>query len=338
MLRKTPLQNAITAFAISMMLCSCNSASNSNQRSEPQYPSFTYSKVGSALDNSYSVTDLFIVGNNVYLTLSDQDESTFGYAMVDKNSNLTTSYQTKYLVTPQNHQYSLIGNMVVNQDNGMLYVPAAYPSGDHYNYTWLKYESTATQSTDSVGDYAVTESLSSQFALTSASFFNDIIYANYAGTLIGFAENTSNKLFQDDKLLLSWQDAFAVDKEGLVAINEENNALVRISLDHKARTQIGESFSTLANRGFEAMPKFTIYNDTIYILAIHRNLNSKKPYISLCSISDTASDTTTWDCKVSPNSLKLGYQLINLDADKNTGKIYFVANNLVDGTQLYVVN
>ena len=67
----------------------------------------------------------------------------------------------------------------------------------------------------------------------------------------------------------------------MVAINNNDNGLVRISLDNNSRAQIGDDFVTLANKGFEAMPKFTIYNHTIYILAIHRTGSNQTPFSAL---------------------------------------------------------
>lgn len=284
------------------------------------------------------MNNLFVVGDNIYLSLSDQDESTFGYATIAKDANSATGYQTRYLTTPNDHQYSLVGDMVVNHNNAMIYVPVTYSDSGSYNYTWLKYESNAINAMGSSGDYSVPADLISQFALKSASFFDDVIYANYDGHLIGFSEDSSNKLFQDDKLLLSWQDSFSVDKNGLIAINEDEQSIVRIPLDNKAKTQIGESFDVLANLGFEAMPKFTVYKDTIYILTLYRNGSNQKPYIGLCSIRNDAQPNNKWACKVSSVSLDVGNRLINLDADEHTGKIYFVINSLSNGTQLYVIN
>lgn len=320
------------------LLCSCNSAANSNQTTETQYQSFSYQQVGTVLNNNYNVNNLFVSSDKIYLSLADQEESTFGYAEIDKNASSSGSYKTIYLTTPNDHQYSLIGDMVVNQDDSTLYVPVAYINGSTYNYTWLKYKSDATVAFDSVGNYSVSLESSSQFALKSASFASGVVYANYAGDLVGFAEDSSKKLFQDSQLLLSWQDTFAIDGNEMVAINDNDNGLIRVSLDNKNRSQIGEDFVTLANNGFEAMPKFTIYNHSIYILAIHRSGSNQTPHLALCSISDTADLNDSWDCKVGTTPLPIGNQLINLEVDKQTGKIYFVLNSLANGTQLYVIN
>ena len=320
------------------LLSACNSAANSSQTAEPQYQSFSYAKVGTALDPDYSVNNLFVSGDNVYLSLADQDDSTFGYAKISKKASSSDNYQTAYLTTPTDHQYSLIGDMVVNQDDSILYVPVAYLSGSVYDYTWLKYKPDTTTSFDRVGNYLVSSESSSQFALKSASFDNGIVYANYAGNLVGFSESGSKELFKDSELLLSWQDSFTISKNWMIAINNNDNGLVRVSLDNKSRAQIGEDFVTLANKGFEAMPKFTIYNHTIYILAVHRTGSNQTPYLALCSISDAADINTGWDCKVGTNPLTMNSQLINLDVDKHTGKLYFVSYSLANGSQLYVIN
>ena len=330
---------ALTITIISgALLSACNSAANSNQTAEPQYQSFSYAKVGTALNPDYSVNNLFVSGDKVYLSLADQDESTFGYAEISKKASSSDNYQTVYLTTPTDHQYSLIGDMVVNQDDSILYVPVAYLSGSVYDYTWLKYKPDTTRSFDSVGNYLVSSESSSQFALKSASFDNGIVYANYAGNLVGFSESGSKELFKDSQLLLSWQDSFAISKNWMIAINDNDNGLVRVPLDNKSRAQIGEDFVTLANKGFEAMPKFTIYNHTIYILAVHRTGSNQTPYLALCSISDAADINTGWDCKVGTNPLTMNSQLINLDVDKYTGKLYFVSYSLANGSQLYVIN
>ena len=334
---KKMFRNSAIAIMLGWLLCGCNSAANSSQTAEPQYQSFSYAKVGAPLNTDYSVNNLFVSGNNVYLSLEDQEESTFGYAEIGQNASSSDSYKTIYLTTPNDHQYSLIGDMVVNQDDSTLYVPVAYINGSTYNYTWLKYKSDATVAFDSVGNYPVSLESSSQFALKSASFANGVVYANYAGDLVGFAEDSSKKLFQDSQLLLSWQDTFAIEENEMVAINDNDNGLIRVSLDNKNRSQIGEDFVTLANKGFEAMPKFTIYNHSIYILAIHRSGINQTPHLALCSISDSSDANSAWDCKVAANALVTGNQLVNLDVDKHTGKLYFVAETLAGGTQLYVI-
>lgn len=332
-------QGSAIAIVISALLCACNGAANSsNQTAETQYPSFNYAKVGVALNPDYSVNNLFVSGDKVYLSLADQDESTFGYAEISKNASSSDNYQTVYLTMPTDHQYSLIGDMTVNQDDSILYVPVAYLSGNSYNYTWLKYKPAATTSFDSVGNFLVSSESSAQFALKSASFSDGVVYANYAGNLVGFSESGSKELFKDSQLLLSWQDSFAISKNWMIAINDNDNGLVRVSLDNKNRAQIGEDFVALANKGFEAMPKFTIYNHIIYILAIHRTGSSQTPHLALCSISDAADVNTGWDCKVGVNSLTMGSQLINLDVDKYTGKLYFISHSLANGSQLYVIN
>lgn len=328
---------AITVI-LGALLSACNSAANSNQTAEPQYQSFSYAKVGPALNPDYSVNNLFLSGDSVYLSLADQDESTFGYAKISKNASSSDDYHTEYLTTPTDHQYSLIGDMVVNQDDSTLYIPVAYPNGSVYNYTWLKYKTGSTTSFDSVGNYQVSSESSSQFALKSASFDNGIVYANYAGNLVGFSESGSKEVFKDSQLLLSWQDSFSISKNWMIAINDNDNGLVRVSLDNKSRAQVGEDFVALANKGFEAMPKFTIYNHIIYILAIHRTGSNQTPHLALCSISDTAGTNTGWACKVGTNPLTMNSQLINLDVDKHTGKLYFVSYSLANGSQLYTIN
>ena len=85
-------------------------------------------------------------------SLADQDESTFGYAEISKMQSSSDNYQAVYLTMPTDHQYSLIGDMTVNQDDSILYVPVAYLSGNSYNYTWLKYKP-ATTSFDSVWEF-----------------------------------------------------------------------------------------------------------------------------------------------------------------------------------------
>ncbi len=332
------LQKPAILVVLSTLIFGCNSAANNNQNTTPQYQTFAYSKVGTALSSNYTVNNLFVSGSNVYLTLSDQDESTFGYAKISKIAVSSDKFQTVYLTTPKDHQYSLIGDMVVNQNDSTIYVPVAYVGKDVYNYTWLKYESDATTSLDNIGNYSVSNELSSQFALKSATFSNGVIYANYAGNLIGFSENSSKELFNENNLLLSWQDSFSVEENEIIAIDDSDSGLVSISLSNKNRSAIGEDFIALANKGFEAMPKFAIYNHRIYILAIHRSGNAQTPYLALCSINDTAIANDNWDCKVSTNSLTTGNRLINLDVDRQTGKIYFIAERSSGDTQLYVIN
>jgi hypothetical protein len=122
-------QGSAIAIVISALLCACNGAANSsNQTAETQYPSFNYAKVGVALNPDYNVNNLFVSGDKVYLSLSDQDESTFGYAEISKNASNSDNYQTVYLTMPTDHQYSLIGDMTVNQDDSILYVAGLYLS------------------------------------------------------------------------------------------------------------------------------------------------------------------------------------------------------------------
>ncbi len=332
-------QRSAIVIVLSALLYGCNSAANSNnQPVETQYENFSYTKVGAALNAEYSVNNLFVSNGSIYLSLADQEESTFGYAQIDKNASSSGSYQTIYLTTPNDHQYSLIGDMVVNQDDSTFYVPVAYLNGSVYDYTWLKYKPGATVSFGRVGNYPVSYESSSQFALKSASFSGGMIYANYASNLVGFAENSSKELFKDNQLLLSWQDSFTVDGNEMIAINQNDDGLVRLLLDSKSQSPIGENFVALASKGFEAMPKFTIYNHNIYTLAIYRSGSNQTPHLALCQISDAANSTDEWGCKVAKNSLTVGSQLINLDVDKQTGKLYFVSYNLVNGTQLYVIN
>lgn len=323
---------------LSTLIFGCNSAANNNQNTTPQYQTFAYSKVGTALGSDYTVNNLFVSGNNVYLSLSDQDENTFGYAKISKTAVSSDKFQTAYLTTPKDRQYSLIGDMVVNQDDSTIYVPVVYIGKDGYYYTWLKYESDAITPFDNVGNYSVSNELSAQFALKSATFSNGVIYANYAGNLIGFSENSSKELFNENNLLLSWQDSFSVEENKIIAINDNDSGLVSISLSNKNRSAIGDDFVALANKGFEAMPKFAIYHHNIYILAIHRSGNAQTPYLALCSINDAAVANSNWNCKVSTNSLTAGNRLINLDVDRQTGKIYFIAERLAGDTQLYVIN
>lgn len=339
MIKTKLFQRLVIAFVSTVLLSACNSAANSSsQTAETQYPSFNYTKVGSMLSPDYSVNNLFVSGDSIYLSLADEDESTFGYAKISKNASSSDNYNRVYLTTPTDQQYSLIGDMVVNQDDSTIYIPVAYLSGSVYNYTWLKYKPDATKSFDNVGNYLVSSESFAQFALKAASFDSGIIYANYAANLVGFSESSSKELFKDSQLLLSWQDSFAISKNWMIAINNNDNGLVRISLDNNSRAQIGDDFVTLANKGFEAMPKFTIYNHTIYILAIHRTGSNQTPHLALCSISDTADINTGWDCKVGTNPLTMNSQLINLDVDKHTGKLYFVSYSLANGSQLYVIN
>lgn len=338
MFRVKFVRNSAITLILSILMCACNSAANNSQNTETQYPVFSYTKVGHALGGSYSVNNLFVSGGNVYLSLADSDEGTFGYAKISKNAAYSDDYQTVYLTTPKDQQYSLIGDMVVNQQNSILYVPVAYMNGSNYIYTWLKYKPDTNISYDYVGSYQLESSLHSQFALKSASFSDGVLYANYAGNLIGFSEDGSKELFKENQLLLSWQDSFSIEENNMIAINNNDNGLVKIRLDNKERSELGENFVALANKGFEAMPKFTIYNHTIYILAIHRIGAEQAPHLALCSIRDNTSANNTWSCKVAANAMSTGNRLINLDVDKQTGKIYFISENLTNGTQLYVIN
>ena len=328
------LKTAWSVLSLVFLLVACTSSSDNQSQN-----SFSYTPVGQQLSADYTVNNLFVGSGNVYLTLTDTEDSTFGYARVATTADASTAYQFEYLTLPSSPQYIIIGDMVIDEHRAQLYVPVASQSGAFYNYTWLQYEAGATEPNSSlVGSYQVAMSSANQFALNSAAFFNGSIYANYGGHIIGFNTVNGQVAQRKDNFFVSSQDAFWIqDKNTVVAIGSDANSVVRKDPESNTQTQIGESFSTLEDQGFEVSPHFTVHDGVVSILAIKRSETTDLAHLTLCRVG-LQSDTNRWTCAVSNTPLPADAQIINIDTDAVTGSMYFVLHSLAQGSQLYKIN
>lgn len=316
-----------------MLLTGCSSDNAQTQTG------LSYSPVGQPLRPDYTVNNLYVGLDNVYLTLDDDAESTFGYAMVSGEADATKQYQLTYLTLPNMPQYIIIGDMVIDDQKAQLYVPVASINGAFYNYTWLQYDSGATApNASTVGAYSVAAGLANQFALTSASFYNGSIYADYAGNLIGFSTVNGQVRLRNEGFLVFAQDGFVIlDKNNVVAISADGNSVVLKDPETNTQSQIGESFSVLGDRGLEVSPHFTVSDSIVYVLAIQRSETTDQAHLALCKAS-LSTPADPWACKVSDTGLPNGSQIINLDVHRGTGSVYFVLYSLATGSQLYRIN
>lgn len=319
-------------------ICAVVACSNSSDNSG-QTRSFSYTEVGQKLSRDYAVNNLFVDDKYVYLTLSDDMDDTFGYAKISSAAGADIPYQFTYLTLPATPSYKLIGEMVIDEERSQLYIPVAIASGANYNYTWLQYESGKTTPNDVlIGSYSVPNDLAKQFALETATFYNNSIFANYAGSVIGFNTVSGQASLRLENVLVSSQDAFSIqDKNTVIAISDDGNRIVRIDPATRAQIQLGESFSVLGEKGFEVSPHFTVNKNVVYILAVKRSVSTNLPHLVLCNTPINA-DLKQWDCKTSETPISTGSQIINIDNDTRSGTLYFVLQNLKQGTQLYRIN
>lgn len=326
--------NQLLAIVSIVILAACTSSQDDSPQS-----GLSYSAVGQLLNADYTVNNLYVGFDKVYLTLADDEDSTFGYAMISGEADANARYELAYLTLPDTPQYIIIGDMVIDESTAQLYVPVARINGAFYNYTWLQYESGATVPNASpIGSYSVAAGLANQFALTSASFYHGSIYADYAGHLIGFNTSNGQVRLRKDDFLVSALDGFVIlDKNNVVAINGDGNSVVVKDPESNAQRQIGESFTVLEDRGLEVSPHFAVHDGIVYILAIQRSVATDLAHLALCTTS-LQSNAEQWSCKVSDTSLSQGSQIINLDTHAGTGAVYFVLQSLAQGTQLYRIN
>lgn len=319
-------------------ICAVVACSNSSDNAG-QTRSLSYTAVGQTLSRDYTVNNLFVDNKHVYLTLSDDMDDTFGYAKISSVAAADVPYQFTYLKLPATPSYTIIGEMVIDEERSQLYIPVAIANGANFNYTWLQYESGKTTPNDiQVGSYLVPNDLAKQFALETATFYNNSIFANYAGSVIGFNTVSGQASLRLENVLVSSQDAFSIqDKNTVIAISDDGNRIVRIDPATRAPIQLGESFSVLGEKGFEVSPHFTVNNNIVYMLAMKRSESTNLAHLALCNTPINA-DSKQWDCKTSETPLGNGSQIINIDSDTSSGTLYFVLQNLKQGTQLYRVN
>ena len=324
----------LAVLTASCLLTACNSSSDT-----PPQRSLSYSAVGRPLNTDFTVNNLFVAVDSVYLTHGDSEDGNLGYAKIPANAGADHAYHLTYLTLPASTQYTVIGDMVIDELKAQVYLPVASLNGGFYNYAWLQYESGATAPNAlPVGSYKVTAGLANQFALESATVFNGSIYANYAGTVVGFNTSTGQVGLQKENFLVSSQDAIWIqDKNTVIAINSDGNSIVRKNPETNEQIQIGESFSTLHDQGFEVSPHFTVHEGLVSVLAIQRSETTGHSHLALCRVG-YQSGANKWACDVSLEKLPHGSQILNLDTDVKTGSIYFVLQSLAHGSQLYKIN
>ena len=323
----------ISATKLTFMLAAALIASGCSEQTETKVETISFTPMGPVFDRTYRVSQLFVNNGNAYLPISGRTDSPIRFAKLSIESGRPTAYKVTDLLVPAGANLKNIGNLYFEPSKNKLYSPVVAVEGGMYNYGWLQYDTNSiTPNRNIVGNYQVPASPAFEFAVGTPGFYQQSLYANYGGKVVGINTENGQETFQKTGLLTPMQNNYFVIDKRIFTVASDNTGLVTVDMVTGERKNTGEKFSVLSDKGYKVMPFLAIYGANAFILA-----DTADGQLGLCTVS-VATANSAWSCKASQTKLTPGEQITAFSADSSSGILYFLTNNFTLGTQLYQIN
>lgn len=307
-------------FALGISACS--------EQTPSRAETLTYVTVGPSLDRSYRVSNLYVSNGNAFLPIAGRTDGPLRYAQLSIGGETGSPYKIVDLLIPKDSSYKLVGPMFVDTNTERMYAPVVITDGPTNTYTWLPYDSKGlTPLGAPIGSYKVPSNPELQFGVLTPGFYKDVIYPNYAGTLIGISIINGQQVYQKSGLLAPTQTNYAVIQNQILTFSRDSKSMLLIDMTSGLQKNLGESIALLSDKGYQATPFFTVLHGVVHLLAVSPGFK-----LGLCTI--TLQSTQGWQCKTSDIPLPNGTQIAAFNADIGTSTLYFLTNNPINGTQL----
>lgn len=323
----------ISATKLTLMLAAALIATGCSEQTETKVETISFTPMGPAFDRAYNVNQLFVNSGNAYLPISGRTDSPIRFAKLSIESGRSTAYKVTELLIPAGSNLKNIGNVYIEPTKEQLYSPVVAVEGGMYSYGWLQYDANSiTPNRNIVGNYQVPANSAFEFAVGTPAFYQQTLYANYAGKIVGINTANGQQTFQKTGLLTPLQNNFFVIDKRIVTVASDKSGLVSVDMVTGEQKNTGDKFSALADKGYRVMPFLAIFEANAFVLA-----NTPDNQLGLCSLTLTTANPA-WACKKGNSQLSPGEVIKAFSADTRSGTLYFLTNNFTLGTQLYQIN